>query len=195
MRKIQGIAIGLIVLPLLIWTVDSAIDTLLIGGHGFSEFWLHPSPDEAKSRILISLILAMSWMVFLLGWQKMFQNSPQSPASDDQYVALVETSLDNVVIHRHNRILFANRNTLDFFGVASCNLSRLARSSSLIATWSLMSRKNVSSAGSPLNSMAVLDMETFRVLLSNKLREISNGSDGIPVCRIWSWRRAINSRN
>jgi len=119
MRKIQGIAIGLIVLPLLIWTVDSAIDTLLIGGHGFSEFWLHPSPDEAKSRILISLILAMSWMVFLLGWQKMFQNSPQSPASDDQYVALVETSLDNVVIHRHNRILFANRNTLDFFGVDS----------------------------------------------------------------------------
>lgn len=117
MRKIQGILLATLILPVLIWTVDSAIDSLLTGGQGFSDFFLHPSSAEIKSRLLVSLILGVSCGVFLLGWQKLFHSVPEIQGNVEQYLALMENYPDSVVIHRNNQILFANTNTLNFFGV------------------------------------------------------------------------------
>jgi PAS domain S-box-containing protein len=117
MRKPQGIFFSILTFLLLIWSVDAAIDAVLIGGHGFFNFWLHPTAAEAKSRILVSLILGLGLGAILLSWQKLFRPLSQSGDYSDQYISLMETTPENIVIHRHNRILFANRNTLNFFGV------------------------------------------------------------------------------
>ncbi len=120
MRKTQGIIVAMLILPLTVWTVDSVIDTLLAGGTGFAGFWLHPTSADIISRLLVSLLLLLiGSSVFLLGWLKIFRKIPTSQHDDAQNLALVENSPDNIIIHRNNKILFANKNALDFFGLDS----------------------------------------------------------------------------
>ncbi len=53
----------------------------------------------------------------LVVWRRIFQPSCFPPVNEGRFDTLIMASPDNIVIHRHNRILFANSKTLDFFGV------------------------------------------------------------------------------
>ncbi len=101
MRKTLGIILAILTLPLLAWTVSSAWEAWRVGHSGF----------------LWSLLLATGSLISYGIWQRFFHKPTWFIGSDKQYLALVETSPDNIIIHRHNRILFANQNTLDFFGI------------------------------------------------------------------------------
>jgi len=119
MRKLLGITLIILTLPLIIWLVDSAIDSLLIGGVGFSESFLHPPLAETQSRLLVSLFTCLCCAAVVLGWKRISGNTSISIGTDKPYLALMETSPDSIVIHRDNKIIFANKNCLGFFGVDS----------------------------------------------------------------------------
>lgn len=81
---------------------------------------------QISQGILLSLLLAVTGGLAYFLWRKFFQKPTGSHGNDEQYLALVETSPDNIIIHRNNRVLFANQKTLDFFGIPKIQLFQTA---------------------------------------------------------------------
>ncbi len=179
MRKSHGIFIAAIFFPLAIWTLDASLDVVTHSSPGFTETWLHPGPMDLRSRLLVTIFLSLGCGAILWGWERLFGSSNHGLSHLDNFSTLVDTYPDCIVIHRHNRILFANQNTLDFFKVTSFQQFRNATILDFIDPQFLDSvtqrQEEIRTTGKPSKlmelSFLMLDHSTRNVTISSTLIE------------------------
>jgi PAS domain S-box-containing protein len=118
-NKKTGIFIAALLLPLALWTIEALVESMLLKNQGFFGSWIQPTPVALKTRILTIIFFGLGYWIFLLGWQKVFRPGTKSVDRSDQFSILMDAYPDCIVVHRNNRVLFANQNTLDFFQVTN----------------------------------------------------------------------------
>ncbi len=115
--NIRRILIAVLVFPLLIWTVDSATSIIQYHNQNFLDQWLYPNSEEARARLLLTFFITLIIFIFGFIWNRYYSPFSEPFKSSDPFGNLVSISPDCIIVHRHNKILFANQNTLEFFRV------------------------------------------------------------------------------
>ncbi len=119
LSKIRGFIFAALIFSFLIWTVDSATSLNPAGSQDFWKHWLQPDPIELKSRLLLVFFISLAGGLGLLSWNRYHFSRSGTFQSKDPFAKLLAIFPDCIVVHRQNRILFANQNALDFFQVSN----------------------------------------------------------------------------
>ena len=101
----------------LFWVTDALVDSVFFYEEGIGTQLIHASPYEIYIRTLGGGALAIGLVVFLASRNRSRTAAREITRQKDLYQALVDASPECILIHSDLRLRFANRNTLDFFGL------------------------------------------------------------------------------